>query len=84
MGVLVRICATSDALLVALGVAGAQFLTSTLPGFQSVMLWGGVAFLLVYGALRFRAAFKGGVALVPMASDPVPMRRVVAIWLAFT
>jgi len=84
VGVVVLICAISDALLVALGVAGAQLLTTTLPGFQSVMLWGGVGFLLVYGALRFRAALTGGAALVPMASGQVPIRRVVAICLAFT
>ena len=65
VGMVVLICATSEALFVALGVAGALFLISMLPGFQSVMLWGGVAFLLVYGTLHFRAARKGGRRLFP-------------------
>lgn len=84
VGVVVLICAVSDALLVALGVAGAQVLTSTYSGFQTVMLWGGVAFLLAYGALRFRAAWQGGTALVPMQAKPAPLGRVVLVCLALT
>jgi len=84
VGVVVLICALSDAILVALGVAGAQVLTATLPSFQIFMLWGGVGFLLVYGALRFRAAWQGGAALVPMEAARAPLGRVVAIALAFT
>lgn len=84
VGVVVVICAVSDAVLVALGVAGAQVLTSTYPGFQAVMLWGGVGFLLVYGSLRFRAAWHGGAALIPLQTKPVSLGRVVAICLALT
>jgi L-lysine exporter family protein LysE/ArgO len=60
VGVVVLICALSDAILVALGVAGAQVLTATLPGFQVFMLWGGVGFLLVYGACAFARRGKAG------------------------
>ena len=84
VGVVVLICAISDAILVSLGVAGAQALTSTYSGFQTVMLWGGVGFLLVYGGLRFRAAWQGGTALVPMQTKPAPLRRVVLVCLALT
>lgn len=84
VGVVVLICAVSDALLVALGVAGAHMIAARLPAFQQVMLWAGVVFLLVYGALRFRAAWRGGAALHPTDSAPVPLVRVVAICLAFT
>ncbi|PRD36303.1 UNVERIFIED_CONTAM: amino-acid transporter [Trichonephila clavipes] len=48
------------------------------------MRWLGVGFLLVYGALRFSAALKGGEALVPKGSEPVPLRRVVTMCLMFT
>ncbi|MGP9790300.1 LysE/ArgO family amino acid transporter [Roseinatronobacter sp. NSM] len=84
VGVVVLICAVSDALLVALGVAGAQVIATSLPAFEQIMLWAGVAFLLVYGVLRFRAAWRGGAALIPSESAPVPLVRVVAICLAFT
>ena len=84
VGTVVLICAISDAVLVALGVAGAQVLTRAWPGFQLFMLWGGVGFLLVYGALRFRAALQGAGALLPVQSTPVARARVVAICLALT
>lgn len=84
VGVVVLICAVSDAVLVALGVAGAQLIATALPGFQLVMLWGGVAFLTVYGALRFRAALRGGEALQPAKTDRVPLARVVMVCLALT
>ena len=44
----------------------------------------GVAFLLVYGALRFRAAWRGGEALRPADSASVPRARVAAMCLLFT
>ncbi|MDD7970515.1 LysE/ArgO family amino acid transporter [Roseinatronobacter alkalisoli] len=84
VGIVVLICAVSDAALVAIGVAGAQMIATTLPGFQLIMLWGGVAFLTIYGALRFRAAWRGGEALRPTDGAPVSLTRVVAICLAFT
>ena len=84
VGIVVLICAASDAFLVAIGVAGAQVLTTALPGFQTFMLWGGVAFLLSYGALRFRAAWRGGAALVPMQTRAAPLGRVMLVCLALT
>ncbi len=84
LGVVVLICALSDALLVGLGVAGAQAIAAGAPWFQPLMLWGGVMFLAAYGALRFRAAWRGGAALRPLEGASVPLRRVVVITLAFT
>jgi L-lysine exporter family protein LysE/ArgO len=49
-----------------------------------VMLWGGVAFLLAYGALRFRAAWRGGAGLDPLSAKRMPLGRVVLVCLAFT
>jgi L-lysine exporter family protein LysE/ArgO len=42
------------------------------------MRWIGVAFLVWYGALRFRAALKGGEALMPASDQPAPLRQVLA------
>ncbi|WP_118132655.1 LysE/ArgO family amino acid transporter [Oceanicella sp. SM1341] len=49
-------CALSDALLIAGGVAGFGAVVSAVPLLPLVMRWAGAAFLIVYGALRFRAA----------------------------
>ena len=84
VGVVVLICAASDAALIAAGVGGFGAIAQAAPWFGEAMRWLGVAFLTVYGALRFRAAAKGGEALVPADSAPVPLRRIVAMCLLFT
>ncbi|KGJ03591.1 L-lysine exporter family protein LysE/ArgO [Paracoccus halophilus] len=56
-------CALSDAVLIAAGVLGAGALAARAPWFLEAMRWGGAAFLLVYGARAFRAAWRGGEAL---------------------
>ncbi|MEI2805437.1 LysE/ArgO family amino acid transporter [Albidovulum sp.] len=56
-------CAASDAALITAGVAGFGTLSRTLPAAGEVLRWGGVAFLLWYGARAFRAAWRGGGAL---------------------
>lgn len=52
-------CATSDAVLIALGVAGFSAITEAAPNLPLIMSIGGAAFLLVYGAMRLRAAWQG-------------------------
>jgi L-lysine exporter family protein LysE/ArgO len=84
VALVVLICAVSDAVLVALGVAGAQGLAQGFPWVQDVMLWAGVAFLLVYGALRFRAAWQGGTALEAGQGAVQSAGRVALTCLAFT
>jgi L-lysine exporter family protein LysE/ArgO len=80
----VAVCAISDALLIAAGVAGFGTLAQAVPWFADAMRWLGVAFLLAYGALRFRAALQGGEALQPAAGGNVPLGRVVATALLLT
>jgi L-lysine exporter family protein LysE/ArgO len=80
----VLVCALSDALLIAVGVAGFGTVSARFPAFGVAMLWLGVGFLLVYGALRFRAALRGGAALVPATSGEVPLGRVLATCLLLT
>ncbi len=60
---IVLTCALSDAILIAVGVAGFGALATALPWLEPVMRWGGAAFLLIYGARAFHAAWRGGEAL---------------------
>jgi L-lysine exporter family protein LysE/ArgO len=80
----VLVCAASDAVLITAGVAGFGAVSAALPWIGTAMRWFGVAFLLVYGALRFRAALSGGEALKPVAGAEVSLRRVVATCLVLT
>ena len=80
----VLVCAGSDALLIAAGVAGFGAAQALVPWLGTAMRWGGVVFLLVYGALRFRAALRGGEALQPSSGVAVSLRRVLATCLVLT
>ncbi|MCB1388510.1 MAG: amino acid transporter [Rhodobacteraceae bacterium] len=84
VGAVVALCAGSDAVLIALGVAGFAGAAHQLPWLIPVMLWGGVAFLLVYGALRFHAAWRGGEALAAQQGRAMPLRRAILTCLALT
>lgn len=84
VGAVVLACALSDALLILAGVAGFGALAERLPWLGEAMRLGGVAFLLVYGALRFRAALQGAEALVPARDTAAPLRKVLATILVLT
>lgn len=58
------LCAVSDAILIALGVAGFGYVVTLFPAFPAIMAIAGAAFLFVYGLLRFRAAHLGDYAVV--------------------
>ncbi|MGJ8622426.1 MAG: LysE/ArgO family amino acid transporter [Yoonia sp.] len=53
------LCAMSDAILITAGVLGFGALVTLYPTFPQIMAWGGAAFLVIYGAMRFRAAWQG-------------------------
>ena len=76
-------CAVSDAVLIAAGVAGIGRLTEAVPWAVDLFRWGGVAFLLGYGALRFRAAWIGGETLAA-AEGTGSARAAFLACLAFT
>ncbi|WP_323035757.1 LysE/ArgO family amino acid transporter [Pararhodobacter sp.] len=84
VGLVVLVCSASDIVLIAAGVAGFSSVTARYPWVTPVMLWGGVAFLLGYGALRFRAAWQGGSALLASSATPASAKRVVLTVLALT
>ncbi|MDF2509447.1 MAG: amino acid transporter [Microbacterium sp.] len=56
----VVICALSDAALIAAGVAGLGFVLSAAPWLVVVARWAGALFLLSYGILAARRAWRGG------------------------
>ncbi|MCO6186828.1 LysE/ArgO family amino acid transporter [Rhizobium sp. L1K21] len=82
--VLVMICAISDALLVSAGVAGFGVVIDRLPWLEPVLLYGGVAFLVVYGFTSLRAAWTTEAGLAPSDMPSLPLKKAVAICLAFT
>ena len=63
-------CAISDALLIAAGVAGFGALAQAVPWFETVMRYGGAAFLIVYGWRNALSAWRGGAALQAEVADP--------------
>ncbi len=54
------VCATSDAVLIAAGVAGAGALLTAAPQIAVAARWGGAAFLAAYGAFGLFRALRGG------------------------
>ncbi len=79
----VMTCAVSDAVLIATGVAGFGWLATEVPWLRPVMTWGGAAFLVVYGALSFRAALMPG-ALRAAGEGGGTLRGAVLTCLALT
>jgi L-lysine exporter family protein LysE/ArgO len=77
-------CALSDAVLIAAGVAGFGQLTQVVPWLPEVMRWGGALFLLGYGAMAFRSAWRGGAALRAAEQGTGSLRVAVLTCLALT
>ncbi len=70
----VIICALSDAALIAAGVAGLGFVISAAPWLVVVARWAGALFLLTYGVLAARRAWRGGEELDVDATDSASLR----------
>lgn len=84
VGAVVAVCALSDALLIAAGVGGFGRLLLLVPWIAEAMRWAGAAFLIFYGALRFRAAWRGSEALLPASAERVPLAQVLATCFIIT
>jgi L-lysine exporter family protein LysE/ArgO len=80
----VGICALSDAVLIALGVAGVGALVVAWPGALTAVAWIGGAFLLCYGALAARRVLRPGGALTADGEATGSRRRAVLTCLALT
>ena len=76
-------CALADALLIAIGVAGLGTLISGSPAAIRAVTFGGAVFLLVYGLLAFRRAFRTG-GLHAANKRPAGLAAALAACLAFT
>jgi len=76
-------CALSDAILIGAGVAGFGTIVALFPGLPTIMRLGGAAFLLVYGALRLAAAWRGGGHL-SMPDSTNSLRKTVMTCLVLT
>jgi L-lysine exporter family protein LysE/ArgO len=84
VGAVVLACGLSDALLMTAGVWGFGTLSNALPWLGGAMRLGGAAFLIVYGALRFRAALQGGESLAPGEGPAASLGSVLGTCLILT
>lgn len=80
----VATCALSDAALIGAGVAGFGALAEGWPWLIAAMRWGGAGFLLFYGALAARAAWRGGHSLEAAREGAGSLRAAVLTCLALT
>lgn len=78
------ICAVSDALLILAGVFGFAILVQKTPGLEPLMRYAGSAFLIVYGARSFWAAWHTSNALQPSEQAPKSLWATVLTCLAIT
>ena len=81
---LVLTCAFSDAVLITAGVAGFGVLVEAYPSAVDLARWAGAAFLVVYGAMSFRAAMRGGEALEENGRKAGSLKAAIATCLALT
>ncbi|AEG43781.1 LysE/ArgO family amino acid transporter [Isoptericola variabilis] len=72
VGVVVAICAASDAVLIAAGVGGLGALVQRAPTVVEVARWAGAAVVLGYGFLAARRAWKGSEQLVAAPAGAMP------------
>lgn len=77
-------CALSDAALILAGVAGFAQVSTQLSWAEAAMRYFGAAFLVVYGARSFAAAFTESAALKLSGTAPPSLRRVLLTCLALT
>ena len=77
-------CAISDAVLIVAGVAGFGALAEAVPWFEPLMRYGGAAFLLWYGWINARSAWRGGQALAMGGDEAQSLRSAIATVLALT
>ena len=77
-------CGLSDAILIAAGVAGFGALAEAVPLFETVMRFGGAAFLLWYGWLNARSAWAGGAVLDTSGAATQSLRKAILTLLALT
>jgi L-lysine exporter family protein LysE/ArgO len=78
------VCALSDAILIAAGVAGFGVLVTALPWLAPAMRYGGALFLAGYGLRSLIAAWRNSTALDPAADERKSLGATILTCLAFT
>lgn len=79
------VCALSDAVLILAGVGGFAQAGAWVPWLETVLRYGGAAFLLAYGLRSVRAAVRAdGGALMPADAVPAGLGATLATCLALT
>ena len=82
--VVCAICATSDALLITLGVSGFGEIVKKFPSIEIIARYAGALFLTIYAFKSFISSFKNTHALSPSGEVPGSVLKTVAMCLAFT
>jgi L-lysine exporter family protein LysE/ArgO len=82
--VVVMTCALSDAILISFGVSSFHKIIAAAPWVESVMRYGGAAFLIWYGCKSLISAFRSTGALVTSDQAVSSLRNTVMTCLAFT
>lgn len=80
----VLVCALSDIVLIAAGVAGAGLLVDNAPGVLKFAYWGGAAFLIAYGLFSARRALNPTALQDGADAAPARIGTVLATALALT
>ncbi|MEW1957144.1 LysE family transporter [Kineococcus sp. NPDC059986] len=84
VGAVVAVCIASDVALIAVGVAGAGAVVAAAPGLLTVLRLAGAAFLLGYGALALRRAWRPGALRADTSGAAAPLGSVLATAAALT
>ncbi|WP_344671001.1 LysE/ArgO family amino acid transporter [Catenulispora yoronensis] len=84
VGVIVTICAASDAVLIAAGIGGLGAVVRSVPTAVTVIAWIGAVFLVGYGVLAARRAWKQGEHLESDGAAEHSRRTAVLTCLALT
>ncbi|MGV9817819.1 LysE/ArgO family amino acid transporter [Nocardia xishanensis] len=80
----VAVCALSDIVLIAAGIAGFGTLVESLPSVVTVVRYAGAAFLIGYGVLAARRALSGGALTADGAGASVALGATILTCLALT
>ncbi|CAN5188255.1 LysE/ArgO family amino acid transporter [soil metagenome] len=80
----VLVCAASDAVLIAIGVAGLGTIMQLAPWLLVIVRIAGAAFLLVYGGLALRRALQPSQLTADASGSATPLVRALATVLALT
>ena len=78
-------CAISDSLLITLGIGGiSYFLKNFINEFSKIIFGFSALWLFIYGALRFRSAFRNNSTIITNISKPSNLLSAISIIAVFT